>query len=414
MGRQAKVIGAVRGDVLAALSRGSLASALGAAVVLTVPAASDATRVDQAHGPAPAAAHGAIQHDAAVLQRVLGTDFKIEPYGQGYLRQHSRSAAGLPDRYTVGASIVATAFSVPAMPSLCDKMSAMQPVGGCVPRKLPDGRVVEVQDNPRSRDGGLPTDAGVQAVQVFHQRADDVLVQVSLAAVAIRGTITPADQARLATWLDGYVDRLATAATDPTVAPSIDSRGGEVSTSRVVPPVPHPPGRHNPEGLAANAADMQAALGPDFTFPPNNETGTLRPGSPSAAGLPPSVQVSVTLNPLVAQNGMSVADRCAAIGIGAPGNRYCRGHRLPDGRIVQYQGGGGELRVYFLQPTGLLAELDMTADDPTCRRRIPGPAICDSVAVQRWFAGYLDNLGVIATAHRLSPEGAATRMVSTG
>ncbi|GAA0616033.1 hypothetical protein GCM10009547_17560 [Sporichthya brevicatena] len=219
---------------------------------------------------------------------------------------------------------------------------------------------------------------------------------LSLAAVVVAGMqLTPSNSG----------PQLVTAAGDGASAPA-------AKPAPAVKPAPVSTSEFAPDADATNAAILQKAMGKDFAIAEDQAHGRVLPGTKSAAGLPGGYAGVVSLNTSVS-NEAGLAAMCKPMVEKGATIDGCITRSLPDGREIQVsfsrwaptaahpQDTAGEsVRVYFLQPNGLLTWADLTAstlaDENTAASR---------AAVKTWLDSMVDRLGAAAANPGVEAQG---------
>ena len=170
-----------------------------------------------------------------------------------------------------------------------------------------------------------------------------------------------------------------------------------------------------------NRQVLQEAFGDDFTIGPDGETGpvppnvTVRPGSPSADGLPAGVTLWTQLL-AGGHGGIPAAELeqfCAPMVEKGLHRSACTQHVLPGGKVVYEQRGrynpgeykaasrgvllpSDSVRIIYAQPNGQLVIVDLVASENESSSTPEGRA-----AVQAWLDGMTARLATAATDPRV-------------
>jgi hypothetical protein len=179
----------------------------------------------------------AVAHNDALFAADLGPDFDLAGKEKGGVKPGTASAAGLPSNFT---TMVFRGLG-PTDEHVCDPM---QYATACVDHTTATGKTVQERWGHYRELGSGGT--AERSVTVYYDRPDGLQVQVELRTMEPTADATTAREAAAHGWLEGLVDRLVTAATDPGIEPE---------------PQPTPPPMPPANCAAARAEVASAAKG---------------------------------------------------------------------------------------------------------------------------------------------------------
>jgi hypothetical protein len=130
---------------------------------------------------------------------------------------------------------------------------------------------------------------------------------------------------------------------------------------------PPPSGAHlDPAADSHDFTVLQDDLGPDFSVKHGVSDPAVRPGSPSAAGLPDGVDTALSMNAWSVSGGSPSDTVCKPTGPSLDG-KACTERTLPNGKryLVQRPAMGAvagmpSVTVYFIQPSKVVVAVNLT------------------------------------------------------
>jgi hypothetical protein len=151
-------------------------------------------------------------------------------------------------------------------------------------------------------------------------------------------------------------------------------------------------------------------MGPDFEIAPG--AGSVRPGSPSAKGLPDGFTPTINIDAMTATDN-AMPQMCKAFDEKGATFDGCTPYTLTDGQIVQanfsrwaptaqypQDTAGESVRVLFRQANGVLAYVDLVTSAPAAYVTDENGAAAGS-----WLKSMLDRMGAAVTNPNVEPEG---------
>jgi hypothetical protein len=170
-----------------------------------------------------------------------------------------------------------------------------------------------------------------------------------------------------------------------------------------------------PEDLAKasarNAALLAEVMGRDFTYADDAPAGTLRPGTPSAKGLPDGFEASVSMSAGIATH-RALPQFCAPMKEKGFVQDGCVDRELADGTVVHDNWGrwgsterypqqtAGEIVRVLFQRDNVLAWVDLGVSGPS-----KGTTDADRKAARKWIESFGEKLGTLVSNEDVRAEG---------
>lgn len=165
------------------------------------------------------------------------------------------------------------------------------------------------------------------------------------------------------------------------------------------------------QASARNAALLAKVMGRDFTYADGAAEGTLRPGTPSAEGLPEGYEANVSMTAGIATH-RALPQYCRSMVEKGFVQDGCVDRELADGTVVRDNWGrwgsterypqqttGETVRVLFQQDK-VLAWVDLGVSGPS-----KGATEADLEAARKWIESFGEKLGTLVTSPDVQPDG---------
>ncbi|MGQ0845380.1 MAG: hypothetical protein ACT4QF_14730 [Sporichthyaceae bacterium] len=195
---------------------------------------------------------------------------------------------------------------------------------------------------------------------------------------------------------------------DVVVSPAGDAPNGGEGAEVDAPKPANSPKKFDPNASEHNAALLQKVMGRDFEVVTGKGTGELKPGSPSAEGLPAGVEATVNVSavygtayllpqfcgPMVEKS--MVVDGCVELTNSDGRTVYANWSRYSE----TGNSAGEQVRVLFQRKDGLFVYAQISAGGKTLLGSETRKA-----ETREWLESYVDRLGDLVTDSDLESEG---------